>query len=105
MDSQFITSVRDKVNKKKKRHKIGRYSLNFLPILIVMFLYLPGISKNNLDSSSFPLTLENIYKSNYILTEEDILLYLIEEMDVDDFLGIAFENNLFEGSIMDERDI
>ena len=41
MDNQFISSVRNKINQKKKRRKVTSYAIKLLPIIILMFIYIP----------------------------------------------------------------
>ena len=105
MDNQFISSVRIKIDKKKKRRRVAGYASKLIPILIVMFLFVPDSLNNDLDDSYFISYEGVISQDSYVLTEEDILLYLIEEMDLDEFLGLSFENNLFEHTVLNEEGI
>ena len=105
MDNQFISSVRSKINKTRKKRKIINFSLKLLPVFIFLYIYFPGISGNYNGNSKFISGSEPSNTNEYILSQEDILLYLIDELDVDEFLSISSESDLFEDSIINERDI
>ena len=105
MDNQFISSVRSKINKTRKKRKIINFSLKLLPVFIFLYIFFPGISGDYNGNSEFISGPESSNTNEYILSQEDILLYLIDELDVDEFLSISSESDLFEDSIINERDI
>tara|TARA_Y100000590_G_C15235177_1_gene831583 strand:- start:225 stop:542 length:318 start_codon:yes stop_codon:yes gene_type:complete len=105
MDNQFISSVRNKINQKKKRRKVTSYAIKLLPIIILMFIYIPDKEDKYIENPSFISGMEVLNDQSYDLSEEDILLYLIDELDVDELLSISFENNLLDNTILNGEEI
>ena len=94
-NDQFILSVRDRINKRKKRTTTLFYSISSVAILIILLLINPITFNSTIDNTYYSAE-DSTINEEYILNEADILLYLIDELDVEEFLSISIDRDLFE---------
>ena len=103
-NKQFLSSVRNKINKKKNRTATIFYSMSIVSVFVISFFLRPVINNNSIDSYYFSQELNIDVNHKYILTEEDILIYLIDEMDIDEFLLISVDEDfLYDFNIINEE--
>ena len=101
----FISSVRAKINTKKKTKASIFYSVSILSVFVLTFYLQPIINSNSILIFSSTNELDGYAIQKYILTEEDILIYLIEELDVDEFLSMSIDGGLFNNLNLNDEGI
>ncbi len=104
-NDNFISSVRAKINTKKKRKASIFYSVSILSVFVLTFYLQPIINSNSTLIFSSTNALDGHAIQEYILTEEDILIYLIEELDVDEFLSMSIDGDLFNNFNLNDEGI
>ena len=91
----FIHKVRDKINKRRNKTAFTMYMTSFIAIFSIALFIQSPIDNNSIGRESFSFKDSDIYDS-YILSEDDILLYLIDELELDEFLSLSIEQEIFE---------
>ena len=104
-NDNFISSVRSKINTKKKRKASIFYSISVLSVFVLTFYLQPIINSNSALVLASINELDSYAIEEYILTEEDILIYLIDELDVDELLSMSIDEDLFNNFNLNDEGI
>ena len=104
-NDNFISSVRSKINTKKKRKASIFYSISVLSVFVLTFYLQPIINSNSVLVLASINELDSYAIEEYILTEEDILIYLIDELDVDELLSMSIDEDLFNNFNLNDEGI
>ena len=104
-NDSFISSVRTKINAKQKRRVSIFYSASIFSVFILTLYFQPIINNNSTISLYSNNAAEINEVEGYALTDEDILIYLIEELDVDEFLSMSIDEGLFNDFNLNDEDI